>query len=119
MPSTGLAIGPLRLNEDNVEAVVNGALPGAYALGRMRGRSFVVNFVGRADDNVREDLLDHARRGKYKMMRFDYCASAETAFQRECEIYHDFGAAWLLDNKKHPAPAEGQDWRCPRCKKTA
>lgn len=117
MPETGLVIGPLRLSEDAVEHVVTGAMPGAFALGRMRGGSFVVNYVGRADDDLRGALLAHASAGKYKVMRFDYCAGAEDAYARECAIYHDFGASWLLDNKAHPKPPEGVEMKCPRCGK--
>jgi hypothetical protein len=117
MPETGLLIGPLRLSEDAVDHVVTGTLPGAFALGRMRSGSFVVNYVGRSDANLRADLLAHARAGKYKLMRFDYCAGAEDAFARECAIYHDFGESRLLDNKAHPKPPEGGDLRCPKCGK--
>ncbi len=116
-PTTGLLIGPLRLSEDAVETVVTGTMPGAFALGRMRDGSFVVNYVGRSDADLRADLMAHAKRGKYKLMRFDYCAGAKDAFARQCTIYHDFGASWLLDNKAHPKPPEGLEAKCPRCGK--
>jgi hypothetical protein len=51
--------------------------------------------------------------GRYTHFEFSYAASAQAAFEEECRSYHDFGGGYVLDNERHPAPAEGESWKCP------
>ena len=51
--------------------------------------------------------------GRYTYFRFSYAASAQAAFDKECCNYHDFGGSYGLDNERHPAPSEGESWKCP------
>jgi hypothetical protein len=38
--------------------------------------------------------------------------SAKAAFDKECDLYHDFKPP---DNKVHPARQKGANWTCKRC----
>jgi hypothetical protein len=51
--------------------------------------------------------------GRYTHFRFSYAASPQEAFEKECCNYHDFGGSYGLDNERHPAPSEGESWKCP------
>jgi hypothetical protein len=51
--------------------------------------------------------------GRYTHFRFSYAASAHAAFEKECCNYHEFGGSYGLDNERHPAPPEGEAWKCP------
>lgn len=109
-------IGPLRFNTEAVDFVVKGALPGVFALGALRwGGKFEPAFVGRADDDLRAELLTHAAEGRYQAFAFHYDAFAQRAFEHQCQAYHKFRAARRLDNKGHPEPAPGETWICAIC----
>ena len=54
---------------------------------------------------------------KYKFFKFDYATSPKNAFEKECELWHDYGGPQgKLDNERHPQRPNGTDWKCPRCK---
>ena len=111
VPSTGLR-GPYPLTTDGVTKSVTSTLPGAYALGFSDEKeTFHVQYVGRSDDDVKARLLKHVPE-PYRQFKFEYYASAKAAFEKECELYHDFPND---NNKLHPARPEGSYWKCPRC----
>jgi hypothetical protein len=113
MPSTGLS-GPYTLSGERILATVtsNGS-PGAYALGDSRSDgTFVVRYVGRSDSDIAARLQDWV--GSYKQFKFGYLSTAEAAFAKECNLYHDFGPEGL-DNTVHPAKPTGSKSKCPRC----
>ena len=115
MPSTGLSIGPYGLSTKNIDVAVVRTSPGAYALGRMNtAGEFVVEYVGRSDDDVNARLKTHAATGKYSAFKADYTATMKAAFEWECRMFHDFPG---LDNAIHPARPAGSNWTCPRCMK--
>jgi hypothetical protein len=96
--------------------VINNIVPesiGAYVLG-FQGGTFIVSYVGRSDNNLRDRLLKHIGE-EYTDFKFIILSSVKEAFERECIVYHDFGESKLLDNKAHPARPEGTDYQCPRC----
>jgi hypothetical protein len=43
---------------------------------------------------------------------FQYCTSAQEAFEAECSVFHTFAPP---DNKTHPARPQNADWKCPGC----
>jgi len=109
MPSTGLD-GPYPLTQPSITKNVTKKSPGAYALGKTENNTFYVSYVGRGDTDVADRLADHI--GEYDEFKFGYFSSAKTAFEKECNLYHDFSG---LDNKIHPARPDNSNWKCPRC----
>ena len=111
MPSTGLSYGPYALTSANVDKYVSAQI-GTYVLGHESNGSFYLDYVGRSDTDVNNRLKDWAPT-KYQMFKFDYFATAKAAFERECQIYHDFSG---LDNDVHPARPKGATYGCPHCR---
>ena len=116
MPNTGLE-GPYSLSTEKVDEVVKIMSPGTYVLERNSSPdSFVVNYVGRSDNNLNSRLKNWVGVNGYKRFKFGYLGSPKAAFEKECTIYHDFGGADAnLDNEKHPQRPEGTNWQCPHC----
>jgi hypothetical protein len=110
MTRTGLQ-GPYRLSFDAIDAAVTRKLPGVYALGHAdaHGR-FCISHVGRSDSDVRGRLLEYI--GSDALFKYGYYASSQTAFEKECELFHDIAPP---GNRLHPDRARGTTWRCPRC----
>jgi hypothetical protein len=111
MPSTGL-LGPFPLTSQGIDIEITRTSPGAYALGSVDMASvFHVNYVGRSDDDLAKRLKQHVT--AYKHFKYGCYASPKGAFEKECNLYHDFSPA---ANKVHPARPSGANWRCPRCR---
>lgn len=104
--------GAFPLNAEAVWTALPRAARGAYVLSRDGKHA---NFVGRAEDNLQERLLDHAGLDGYVYFWYTGASSAREAFQLECSLYHQFGEGMLLDNWRHPERPEGQTWHCPGC----
>ena len=111
MASTGLK-GSYRLTDSAVDSNVTQTSAGAYALGRLEDEKFLVSYIGRSDDNVNARLKQHV--GDYDRFKYGYFSSPKTAFEKECNLYHDFDPP---DNKIHPARPNNSNWTCPRCSK--
>lgn len=110
--------GPYKLDNETIDAIVTRtSCAGNYALERRHEKgSFIVNYVGRSDDDVKGRLKYWIeRKPYYKRFKFSYASSAMAAFEKECKNYHDFGASEKLDNEIHPQRPEGTDWKCPIC----
>jgi hypothetical protein len=110
MPSTGLR-GPYKLDNDTIDKEVTKKSAGAYALGYLQEDTFIPKYVGRSDEDVNDRLKDWV--GKYKYFKFEYYGSPKSAFEKECNLYHDWKAQ--LDNKCHPDRPDDTTWQCPRC----
>jgi hypothetical protein len=111
MASSGLS-GPYALNDATIDKVVTKTSAGAYALGKVGANdTFHISYVGRSDGDVNKRLHDHV--GKYSQFKCDYFGSAKSAFEKECNLYHDFNPA---DNTVHPARPNGSSLTCPRCR---
>jgi hypothetical protein len=103
--------GPFALSDSIIDEQVSPDLPGAYVLGESDDLvNFRVVFVGRSDINVNNQL--HVHVGSYTRFKFQYCSSAQHAFEKECGLYHDFVP---FDNPIHPQRPAGTAWKCPRC----
>jgi hypothetical protein len=111
MASTGL-IGPRPLTEKDIDAIVKGVGPGAYALGRDLGTKFVVDYVGRSDEDLNARLKQWVG-SKYTHFKYGFWNTSQEAFWKECRLFHDFGGTERLDNKVHPARPKGTSWTCP------
>jgi hypothetical protein len=108
-PSTGLR-GPFPLNEQTINEEVDSGSPGVYALGYKKGKTFIIQHVGRSDTDVNAQLREHI--GKYEQFKFDTSETPEAAFIKECELYHAFRG---LDGGNHPDRPQGAMWQCPKC----
>ena len=109
MASSGLR-GPFSLSGPSILSSVTNYGPGAYALGRTEGNTFLISYVGRSDTDVATRLQNWV--GTYNEFKFDYFPSAQAAFEKECNLYHDFSPP---DNTIHPAKPEGGYRLCLRC----
>ena len=107
---TGLS-GPYRLSFDEIDAVVMRKSAGVYALGHAdaQGR-FCINHIGRSDTDIRARLFENI--GSEMLFKFGYFGSSQTAFEKECKLFHDISPP---GNRLHPGRPKGTRWRCPRC----
>ena len=121
MPSTGLGR-YYSLDDKTIDAVVKKKSAGAYVLGHIKTekknekeiKTFIVEYVGRSDDDIKDRLKKWV--SKYPKFKFGYYGSPKVAFEKECNIYHDFGEKETLDNDRHPDRPKNANWKCPRCK---
>lgn len=110
MASSGLK-GSFALTDEKINEEITKTSPGAYALGRVKDDTFYIDYVGRSDTDVNKRLHSHV--GNYPRFKYDYFSSAKAAFEKECNLWHDFSPA---DNSIHPARPNGSNWKCPRCR---
>ena len=114
MANTGLK-GPYVHSAKRIDEVVTRKSAGVYVLEREgSSEGFVVDYVGRSDVDVNERLQKWVGVNGYKKFKFDYFDSPKAAFEKECNVYHDFTPS---DNSIHPQRPEGSSWQCPRCDK--
>lgn len=86
---------------------------GNYALGRKNKEGqFLVDYIGRSDADVKACLLELAEKSHSSVFKYSYAATAQEAFEKECQNYHDFEPP---QNDSHPEKSEGCDWKCPVC----
>ena len=111
-PSAGLSA-PHKLDPQTIAAVVSRKAPGTFALGRSEGETFYIRYVGRSDQDVAAALAEHV--GDYLAFKFAYFGSPRAAFEKECQLYHDFGET-KLNNKFHPLRPSSGASHCPRCR---
>jgi hypothetical protein len=126
--------GPFPLDVNEVARVVSKPGPGNYALGKMdKQKRFVVRFVGRDDKNVRDAILQAARKGEGSpglvgkllgkdegadAFKFSYAQDADAAYGKHCRNYHGFNSRGQLDNRGHPRSPSGAPAKCPVCGET-
>ncbi len=109
---------PYVLSARIIAEVVTRTSAGAYALGRVleNGNGFCVLYVGRSDNDLARELHGWVgENARYKVFIFSYASDPKTAFEKECENFHDFGGTERLDNAGHPQRSAETDWLCPRC----
>lgn len=111
MSSTGL-LGPFRLAYDDITNAIPRVAPGAFVLGHKGpdGR-FYVDYVGRADRDIRDRLLQLI--GSGNLFKYRCLTSMEAAFHAECDLFHDFQPP---GNRMHPDRPAGTNFECPRCR---
>lgn len=109
MPNSEL-FGAYNLTTAGVEAAVKGVGPGAYALGTLKTDGmFYIDYIGRSDDDLASRLQAHVTK-PYPHFKYGFYPSALAAFNKECQLYHDFKPK---DNKVHPARPKGSNAPCP------
>jgi hypothetical protein len=110
MPEMGLN-GPFALADADIDREVSRTAPGVYALDQNHDSGpFRITYVGRSDTDVNQRLHEHLP--KYKRFQFEYYATPQEAYEKECALYHDFNPPARIS---HPARQHGSKWRCPRC----
>src|SRR2546422_5099878 len=107
MPSSGLS-GPYNLTNMGIDAVATRVAAGAYILGKTEEGLFKVHYAGRSDDDVIAKLKEHVNEW-YPKFKFDYFPSATAAFEKQCDLYHDFNPP---DNKVHPDRPMNSNVKC-------
>ena len=107
--------GPYILALATIDRRITRTSPGVYVLGKTEGSRFKIKYVGRSDRDVRGRLKEWVGR-KFPEFEYEYHSSSIAAFERECQLWHDFGGPEdLLDNERHPVTPVGTAWRCPYC----
>jgi hypothetical protein len=109
MASSGFT-GSFALTAETIDEEVARTAPGVFALGTIKDDGFCIEYIARSDTDVNKKLHHHV--GNYPRFKFDYFESAQAAFRKECDLWHDFSPS---HNKAHPAPPSGARWTCPRC----
>lgn len=105
-------IGPTPLRYEQIRGAVDRVAPGAFALGYAASDDgFCVLLVGRSDTDVKSRLIDQI--GTHSLFKYILSASPMLAFEKECELFHDFTPPY---NRRHPQRAPGSKWTCPRCR---
>lgn len=107
--------GPFQLSTDIVNDEVVEGRSGAYALGYIDnlGR-FCITFVGSSPTDLNARLKEHIGTAQY--FKFRHLPTDRIAFEKECELFHDFRPG---GNFLHPTRPDGSDWTCPRCRTIA
>ena len=111
MASTGLGES-YPLTAEKIDEKVEKKRIGVYVLGHMGEKSFIVEYVGRSDDELNGRLHWWIGKG-YPRFKFGYNRTVKAAFEKECTIYHDFGGKKKLDNDIHPQRPKGENCPCP------
>ncbi len=99
--------GSYDFNLDSINSIITETKPGNYALGYKKDSTFFVQYVGRADSDLNDRIIDNLSKNKYKRFKYSYATSAKAAFEKECQNYHDFGGKEKLDNRIHPDSPDG------------
>lgn len=108
---TGL-LGPYRLTFDGISNAIARRSAGVFALGSMDpDGNFRVKHVGRSDADIRSRLCECI--GSDILFKVGFFGSAQAAFEKECELFHDFSPP---GNRIHPGRSSGTKWECPRCR---
>lgn len=105
--------GPFTLGSDDIDEEVAESCPGAYALGFTDnlGR-FAITYVGSAGDDLKSKLKAHI--GTAQQFKFRHFSVHKLAFEKECELFHQF---LPRGNFLHPSRPPGTEWVCPRCRR--
>ncbi|MCV0372409.1 MAG: hypothetical protein K5793_02515 [Nitrosarchaeum sp.] len=107
--------GPFNFTKNGIENAVKENKKGNYALGRKGDDgTFFVSYIGRSDNDLRQELLVRLDTHKHSHFKASYANSAEEAFKKECQNYHDFDPE-KLENEIHPDKPNGTLLKCPVC----
>lgn len=105
--------GPYDLDEPTIDSAIRKESAGTFVIGMLDDEgTFVIEYVGRADSDLNSTLKAKEEETDFTKFKFIYTDSAEEAFTKECEIYHDFEPP---ANEGHPQRPEHAYWKCPRC----
>jgi hypothetical protein len=103
-------LGPFELAFDTIERELPTVACGVFALGYVDpAGTFRVQRIGR-DDDLRKGLQELI--GSSTRFKFARSTSRQSAFERECELFHRFRPP---GNIIHPDRPAGTNWLCPVC----
>ena len=103
--------GPFKLTKEQLALEVTKTSPGTFILADEPGK---VEYVGRADEDLRIDLLNWI--GEYDHFQFEYAKTALEAFEKECVLWHRHGGPLgKVEPTDHPDRPDGSGWQCPSC----
>ena len=107
---------PLPLKESTIQKEVDGSSDwssaSVFVLGGIRkGADGKLRFHIKKVSHVDGDLGKELRKfiGKYSGFRFKFCRSTRNAYDKECEIYHNFKP---IENIKHPVKPKNTKFYC-------
>ena len=102
--------GPFQLDENVIDAVITQTTPAVYLIRRIEETEAYAHYkarIERADDGTLKEKLKQWIGSDYRVFCFQYVKGIDTAFQRQCILWHEMGgAANKLDNERHPEPNE-------------
>ncbi len=111
--------GPFQLDENVIDAVITQTTPAVYLIRRIEETEAYAHYkarIERADAGALKDELKQWIGSDYRVFCFQYVKGIDTAFQRQCILWHEMGgAANELDNERHPVPNEGCTALCSIC----
>jgi len=109
-------LGPMVFHPKVIDTFLE-SRPGVYALGHCEDEEFVIQCIGRADEDLRGLLFYFNDEGKYEDFYFDYSDSPVGAFQKECRLFHlnEHDKDRMEALLKHPTPPRGTYCQCPVC----
>src|SRR3954469_20141965 len=111
MAETGLN-GPFALQAAEIDKEISRKSAGVYILDRSHEDGpFHISYVGRSDTDLAARLREHGE--KYKRFKFEFHATPEEAFARECALYHQYNPPSTI---AHPPRPIGSKWKCALCK---
>lgn len=104
---------------EEIQRTVTRTSPGVYWLGYLAHEQFIVTAVGRADEDLKDELSvrlmmllaadlvagpEDELKDKYARFAFCYTATAAEAFERECLAYHEvIDNGGTLQDPRHPS----------------
>ena len=104
--------GPYRLLFDEIDCEIRRKSAGTFALGYVdNDGNFRIRYVGRSDDDIKNRL--RLMIGSDQYFKFAYAATPAAAFERECDLFHNFRP---FANMLHPERPNGSSLECQRCK---
>ena len=111
MAKSGL-LGPYSLQEEYIERFVTNSSDwssaSVFALGKISNKKFMIKMVCHVDGDLSMALKDYI--GSYEAFRFRFYRSTRSAFNKQCELYHQFNPS---DNLEHPTRPTNTRFTCP------
>ena len=99
-----------RLGSEFIDKHVVGGRIGVYVLDKYQPGPFTTHFVGRSDSDVADRLKKWASDGGFLYFKVKYEPSTNSAYELECQIYHDLKP---VENIIHPEAPDGTSYPCP------
>ena len=113
MPDLYMGPNCFRFEQIVIDRLIKPGYPGNYALGiKDEKGEFVPKLIGRSDTDLRSQLMGKLGTTRYPYFKFSH-GSPRSAHEMECAQFHSFRGH--LDNKTHPVPPAGTDYKCFLC----
>lgn len=107
--------GPFDFTASAVDAKIDDNRIGNYALGTAdKQGNLRVGYLGRSDSDIKSEIKSYLGKKRYPHFKFSYASSAEEAYLKECQNYHDFEME--RRGQIHPAKPSDLSIICPVCR---